>query len=271
MMAADPKTDFPELVNETHAIWEQNGSWWDSNMGEGNKWHRLLIAPATERLLAIQGGEHVLDLACGNGQFARRLASMGARVLACDFSGSLVECARLRTSEHADRIDYRVIDLASEEQLAAIGTAQFDAAVCNMAMMDMASITPVLLAVNRALRPEGRFIFSVPHPCFNTNGTTLLAERDDYASDDLPRFGVRVSRYRNLVPQKAIGIVGQPQPHYYFHRPLQTLLTACFAAGFVVDGLEEPTFDRPAGDFAIRWQNCVEIPPILVFRLRVTT
>src|SRR5476649_575790 len=95
MMAVDPKTDFPELVNETHAIWEQNGSWWDSNMGEGNKWHRLLIAPATERLLAIQGGEHVLDLACGNGQFARRLASMGARVLACDFSGSLVECARL--------------------------------------------------------------------------------------------------------------------------------------------------------------------------------
>ena len=267
-MNTDPHTDFPNLTGETQEIGEQIGRWWDANMGEGNKWHTSLIAPATERLLGIQPGESVLDLACGNGQFARRLAYLGARVVACDFSSSLVDCARQRTRESADRIEYRLIDLTSEEHLATLGTAEFDAVVCNMALMDIASITPLLGTIRRAMRPRGRFVFSVPHPCFNTNGTTLLAERDDYGCDGSLSFSVRISRYRNLVPQKAIGIAGQPLPHYYFHRPLSALLTACFSAGLVVDGLEEPAFDGGSGDFVVRWQNCTEIPPVLVVRFR---
>jgi 2-polyprenyl-3-methyl-5-hydroxy-6-metoxy-1,4-benzoquinol methylase len=240
-------------------------------MGEGNEWHLSLIAPACERLLAIQSGEWVLELACGNGQFARRLAQLGAHVTACDFSSAFLDCARLRTTEYMERIDFQLIDLTDEEQLTGLGAARFDAAVCNMALMDISCITPMLGAVHRALKPSGRFVFSVPHPCFNTNGTTLLAERDDYEPDRPLSFSVRIRRYRSLIPQKAIGIAGQPQPHYYFHRSLSVLLSACFAAGFVLDGLEEPTFDGVVQDFTVRWQNCVEIPPILAARLRATT
>ena len=71
-------------------------------MGEGNKWRLSLIAPACEHLLAIQSGERVLDLACGNGQFAKRLAYLGAHVAACDFSSALLDCARLRTVDGLD-------------------------------------------------------------------------------------------------------------------------------------------------------------------------
>ena len=137
-----------------------------------------------------------------------------------------------------------------------------------MALMDIASITPLLRTVRRTLKPDGRFVFSVPHPCFNTSGTTLLAERDDYEDQVTLSFSVRVRRYKGLAPQRAVGIIGQPQPHYYFHRPLEILLAACFAAGFVLDGLEEPAFDTPSGDSTLRWNNCTEIPPILVARLR---
>ena len=238
-------------------------------MGEGNDWHQMLIAPTVEKLLAVRPGERVLDLACGNGQFARRLAFMGARVLACDSSAAFLDCARLRTSDHSARIEYRRIDLTSEEQLAALGTGEFDAAVCNMALMDIACITPLLCAVRRTLKTDGCFVFSVPHPGFNTNGTTLLVERDDYQGDGIVTFSVRVRQYRHLAPQKGIGIVGQPQPHYYFHRPLHTLLGACFAAGMVLDGLEEPVFETPSTKFAPRWDNCEEIPPVLAARLRV--
>jgi SAM-dependent methyltransferase len=180
MTYTDQHTDFPELTRDTRLIWDENARWWDAKMGEGNPWHLSLIATASERLLAIQSGERVLDLACGNGQFARRLARLGAQVTACDFSSVFLDCARLRTTEYAERIDYRLIDLTDEEQLTGLGAGQFDAAVCNMALMDISCITPMLRAVHRALKPSGRFVFSVPHPCFNTNGTTLLAERDDY-------------------------------------------------------------------------------------------
>ena len=261
--------DFPDLAAESRSIWDENASWWDAKMGEGNDWHRLLIAPAVEKLLSVQPGERVLELACGNGQFARRLASMGARVVACDSSAAFLDCARLRPSEHAERIEYRLIDLTVEEHLAALGTGEFDAAVCNMALMDIACITPLLRAVRRTLKAGSRFVFSVPHPCFNTNGTTLLVERDDYQGDGSVTFSIRVRQYRGLAPHKGIGIAGQPQPHYYFHRSLQTLLGSCFAAGMMLDGLEEPVFTTSSATSAPRWDNCAEIPPVLAARLRM--
>src|SRR5205823_5651749 len=73
--------DFPDLAEESRHIWDENAGWWDAKMGEGNDWHRLLIAPAVEQLLELQGGERVLEMACGNGQFARHLAFLGARVV----------------------------------------------------------------------------------------------------------------------------------------------------------------------------------------------
>jgi hypothetical protein len=98
---------------------------------------------------------------------------------------------------------------------------------------------------------------------------SVLVERDDSQGDGRVTFSVRVTRYRNLAPEKGIAIVGQPQPHYYFHRPLYTLLGACFAAGMMLDGLEEPAFTTPSANVAPRWDNCAEIPPVLAARLRV--
>src|SRR5215468_9056019 len=188
--------DFPDLAQESRDIWDHNAQWWDARMGEGNDWHLSLIAPAAEKLLCIEAGERVLELACGNGQFARRLASLGARVVACDSSAAFLERARARSGEHSAEIDYRLTDLSSEEQLAALGTGEFDAAVCNMALMDIACITPLLRAVRRSLKAGGRFVFTVPHPCFNTNGTTLLVERDDYEGEGTVTLSVRVRKYR---------------------------------------------------------------------------
>jgi hypothetical protein len=181
------------------------------------------------------------------------------------FSAEFLECARGRSLEYGQRIEYRLMDLTDAEQLTALGAAQFDAAVCNMALMDMATITPLLRAVFRALRSNGRFVFSILHPCFNTSGTRLVAERGD---TDVS-YAVKVTRYLGLTPELGIGIAGQPLPHYYFHRPLSTLFSACFAAGFILDGLEEPAPNVPPPAAApLSWDNYTEIPPILAVRLR---
>ena len=79
-------------------------------MGEGNHYHKLLVDPAQLRLLDIQEGDEVLEIACGNGQFARKIASLGARVIASDFAPNMIEFAKSRTTEHADQIEYHVID-----------------------------------------------------------------------------------------------------------------------------------------------------------------
>jgi 2-polyprenyl-3-methyl-5-hydroxy-6-metoxy-1,4-benzoquinol methylase len=73
---------------------------------------RVLIGPATERLLRVLPGETVLDVACGNGVFSRRLAELGARVVAIYFSEKFVELARARTEQagYGDAVEYLVAD-----------------------------------------------------------------------------------------------------------------------------------------------------------------
>jgi len=51
-------------------------------------------------------------------------------------------------------------------------------------------------------------------------------------------------------------------------RPLSLILDACFAAGLILDGLEEPVFSEGAeAQRPFSWENSREIPPVLVARL----
>lgn len=259
-----------DLNQAVREVWDQNAAYWDERMGEGNLFQRQLIGPATERLLAIQPDQLVLDVACGNGVMARRLAQLGARVVACDFSANLIERARARSGELANRIEYRIVDATDQAQLLSLGERRFDAAVCNMALMDMAEIDPLFAALAQLLKPGRPFVFSVMHPCFNTSATTLMMEEESRDGELVVTYSVRVLKYIGMEPAKGLAMVGQPVPQYYFHRPLNTLFNACFRAGFVLDGIEEPVFDESAqSQRPLSWANFRSIPPALIVRMRL--
>ena len=82
--------------------------------------------------------------------------------------------------------------------------------------------------------------------------------------------GVKVWSYLTPEARKTEGIIGQPEPQYYFHRPLHVLLGAGFRAGFVVDALEEPAFAAKETESAgLRWIDLSEIPPVMVVRMKL--
>jgi len=262
--------EWRELSRQAHDAWDEIAPFWDDQMGDGNLFQRQLIGPATERLLEVQPGQAVLEIACGNGVFARRLAALGASVVAFDFSEAFIQRARARTHLHAGRIEYRVLDATDRDQVLALGLGRFHAAVCNMAFMDMAAIEPLLGALPALLAPGARFVFSVTHPCFNSVGSCKIAEEEDRAGEIVYRLGVKVTGYITPVAQRGLGMIGQPTPQLYFHRPLSRLLNACFDAGFVLDRLEEPVFEGDIqSDRPLAWQNFREIPPVLIARLRL--
>src|ERR671912_402448 len=115
--------DETALARQAHEAWEKKAAFWNEMMGEGNAFQRVLIGPATERLLQVLPGETVLDIACGNGVFSRRLAELGARVVAMDFSETFVELAGARTEEagYGDAVEYLVADATDEERMLALG------------------------------------------------------------------------------------------------------------------------------------------------------
>ncbi len=260
----------PEGNAASLAAWEANAAFWDQRMGEGNDWVERLCWPAITRLLDVGAGERLLDVACGNGLTSRRLAALGATVVGIDFSGAMLEFGRARTEAGAP-IEYRHVDATDEAALVALGERSFDGALSNMALMDMAAITPLYRGLARLLRPGGRFVFSVPHPAFNGSHFALVAERREVGNRMVDEYGVRVTGYLDAGTTLGVAISGQPELQPYFHRPLHDLLGRAFEAGFVLDGLEEPAFDVEDRDErrGPHWGNLPTIPPVLIARLRL--
>lgn len=261
--------DFDELNLEARRAWNENAGFWDERMGEGDDFFNLLVWPAVERLLRFSPGGRLLDIACGNGVASRRLQAMGASVVAIDFSETLIEMARKRQSSPG--IDYRVVDATDHDGLLSLGEEAFDGALCNMALMDMAAIEPLMTALGKLLRPGGALVFSVLHPCFNNPAAVQLAELEEIDGSFVTTYSVKISRYRTPEKTKGRAKHGQPAPHPCFHRSLESLLAPGLGAGLVLDALEERAFppEYAGGTTPLSWSGRFsEIPPVLVARMR---
>lgn len=261
------------LANRTREIWELNAPFWDERMGDGDDFQRDLVVPAVEGLLAIREGMAILDVACGNGAFARRLADQGAAVVACDFAETFIILARGRDSHRESArlhpIDYRVVDATDERALLALGEGRFDAILCNMALMDMIDIEPLFWAVPRLLKDQGRFVFTIMHPAFNHQAAHFVAENRRTETGRTVEYSLKVANYLHVPPMPGESMSGLPESSYTFHRPLSDILNAAFNAGLLMDGIAEPAF--PPGSSSARsgsWMNYSDIPPILAARFR---
>lgn len=258
--------EWKELTQDSKLRWEKNAEHWDDYMGEeSNRFHRELIRPYTEELLKVKEGQTILDIACGNGNFSRRLAQLGAKVVALDYSSKMVERAKKRSKEYLGQIEYRVLDATSYEDLNELGHQKYDNAVANMALMDIADINPLIESLHKMLKPNGTFVFSITHPSFQTPGVRTIHESEDINGEIVSRNSIQLFKYLSPKAYEAIGIKGQDTPHYMFHRPMTYYTKLFFKAGFVLDGLEEPSFKKEKGESQFEWN---EIPPVAIFRFK---
>ncbi len=218
------------------AAWEANAAFWDEVMGdESNGFHRKIVRPFTEELLEVRPNDLVLDVACGNGNFSKRLAEKGADVVAFDYSTKMIALAKKRRADYLDNIDFRVCDATDGGELLKLRHERpFNKAVANMALMDISEIAPLMGAVHEMLAPGGTFVFSTHHPSFT------------YPNED----------YFTSCVHRGEAIPGQPTLQNYYHRSLEDIFRAAFAAGFVVDGFHEVPLQGE------------KIPIIIVVRLR---
>ena len=269
-MTEQSSPDFPEYDGRTTEVWDRLAEWWDDKIGDGNAFQDYLIEPTSERLLALQPGDQVLDIACGAGRFTRRMAALGAVITAIDHSEKFITRARERTTDPTEKIEYHVFNASDTSALLVLGEKRFDAAICTMALMDMSSIEPLISTLPKLLKPGGRFVFSVTHPVFNSGSSRLLAEQYDNDGEILTRYGVTVTDYARPYAHMGLGIFGQPVPQHYFHRSISLLFNTCFKHGFVLDGMEEPTLPeelKGKSRMPLSFNNMPAIPPVLVARM----
>lgn len=255
-------SNWASTTDESKKRWETNADFWDERMGEhSNRFHREIIRLSTELLLDVNEGEKILDIACGNGNFSKRLADLGAKVTAFDYSANLIENAKKRCSSYLENIKFKVIDATNYSQLVELGYECFDKAVANMALMDISDINPLLNAVYNILRPNGVFVFSVMHPCFQSPKMRKIIETEDVGKEVETRSAIQIFNYITSQCYEGNAIKGQPVPQLYYHRPISELFEQSFKAGFVVNGIKEPVFNNDKAEW-------MEIPPVLIVRLK---
>lgn len=119
-------------------------------------WGEQWTGPFIPRL-RVASARRVLELGCGTGNDAARLAANGFEVVALDFSREALDEARRK---YGDQVDFRVADLAEPFQFA---DASFDAVMSNVAlhMFSDGATRSVFAEVRRVLRPGGLFLFHV--------------------------------------------------------------------------------------------------------------
>jgi 2-polyprenyl-3-methyl-5-hydroxy-6-metoxy-1,4-benzoquinol methylase len=191
---------------------------------DGDFAKRHLVNPVLLRMLGDLAGLKLLDAGCGNGYFSRICARAGARVTGVEPASGLLEFAVSSERDRPLGIRYLRADLCAlrDAHTAADLRSPFDAVVASMVLPAVPDWTGAMRACVQQLRPGGRFVFSVSHPCFEQLASTLR------------RHGAyRVSEYLRDYEIAATYATD-------FHRPLSAYLNEVIALGCRIAEVAEP-------------------------------
>jgi SAM-dependent methyltransferase len=144
--------------------------------------------------LRLSEGDEVLDVPCGHGRIANRLAERGARVTGIDADALFLARAREDAAQRGVEVDYVQADMRELPW-----TERFDVVVnwfTSFGYFDDDGNRAWLEAVRRTMKPEGRLAIDVhSRDVFMRNlGNAAVSERDDDLVVDRHRFDVETGR-----------------------------------------------------------------------------
>ncbi|MEI6830742.1 MAG: class I SAM-dependent methyltransferase [Synechococcaceae cyanobacterium ELA445] len=186
-----------------------------------------VLSPAILQLIQAKSSHRVLDVGCGSGVLAERIAYLAQSVVGVDPSQKSIALARASTLRPANT------EYISESIEAYSDNYQgefFDIAIANMVLQDAADLTAVLDSVARVLRCDGTFVCTITHPCFwPAYWGYDRCEWFDYGKEIAIDAPFRISSVEEPVGRTT-----------HFHRPLGQYVTAFHDTNFQVDSLVEP-------------------------------
>jgi ubiquinone/menaquinone biosynthesis C-methylase UbiE len=228
--------------------WDEASKSWADFVRMGKDYFREeMNNPATLRMIGNVKDKQLLDLSCGEGYNTRILAKKGARVIGVDFSKKMIILARQREKRDRLGIRYYVSDAADLKELE---NERFDVVTCFMALMDIERYEDAISQVARVLKNDGRFVFSITHPCFEY-GDTVGGEPIGEWKYEEGKENAAERKAVHLEVRKYFGITKcevswdmerlvKPFQTTSFHRTLTDYFQALHKSGFVVTRLVEP-------------------------------
>ena len=205
--------------------------------------HKYMLNPVLLDLLGDIRGKTVLDLACGEGHFSRKLVQLAGgdiQITGVDGSQTLIEIARKKSQPFSHCLGFEVGDASS---LGMLSSHSFDVVVCNMALMFIKRFEETIQEVSRVLKPCGTFVLSILHPCFLTPGSEWILEISPDTGKE-KRVGWKIDHYHLRLVYHGVLRVCETKETYYFCRTLEDYFQALRKGGFLIADLREPALPK---------------------------
>jgi ubiquinone/menaquinone biosynthesis C-methylase UbiE len=194
-----------------------------------------LEEPQVEALLGDVRNLTLLDIGCGTGRHAIRLARAGAQVTAIDFSTGMLEQARHK--QGADAIRFQQHDLSAPLPFA---DESFDRVLCALVLDHIASLSSFFTEMHRVCRSGGFAVISVMHPAMTLRG--VQARFHDSAT------------FQEIRPESVAN-------------QFSDYVMAAIRANFTIDHLSEHAVDESLAAQLPRAQRYISWPMLLMVRL----
>lgn len=240
--------------NASPPLYDAIASWY-AGWIERESWVHPTIARHLPDLTGEIDGQSVLDVACGEGYWSRRMARSGASVTGVDLSQALLDIAEARREDIGHSLSYLLDDA---QALSRLSEESFDGALCILALMDIPDLEAVFRAVHRVVRPDGWFGIVITHPCFEGPHASWLDDDDG----DLTRSARMYLTEGHWVSSYPLGVRGQVGA---WHGTLSTYVTTSIRSGWAIEHMIEPVTLTREGTVVAKG---AEIPRVLMLRLR---
>ncbi len=218
------------MPTQKDTSWEAVAGWYDKLLeGEGT-YQKELILPNLLRLMEIKRGDAVLDLACGQGFFAREFAKKNGNVVGVDASPSLIALAR---RDAGTAVEFHV---ARADALPFLKNGSVDKTAIVLALQNIENVASVLRECARVAKKGGMVYIVLNHPAFR------VPKESGWGWDEKQKVQYRrIDRYLSEM-KVAIQMHPGDKPRQHttsFHRPLQYYFKALNKAGFAASFMEE--------------------------------
>ncbi len=234
-------------VRKEVTSWQGASEWYGRLVGkEGSYYHQHIILPGSLKLLDLQEGAALLDLACGQGVLARRIPP-DVYYTGIDSAPALISQAK-RLDKNRKHV-YLVADITQGLPV----QREFSHATIILALQNVKSPEGVVRNAAKHLADGGKFLIVINHPCFR------IPRQSSWGIDEENKMQFRrIDRY--LEPLK-IPISTAPsrgekaEVVWSYHLPLSDYARMLSQNGFVIERLEEWVSDKRSTGTAAKMED----------------
>ncbi len=211
-----------------------------------------LEKPIFLELLDNVNDKQILDLGCGDGIFGQELIALGCQnYLGIDSSKQMVQMARQNLKETSGQVVHTKIEEWNYLP------ESFDLVISRLALHYVPDLDETFAKVNKTLRKNGQFVFSIVHPLITSCDKSREGGgiRQDWIVDNYFSIGPRQVYFRGEFVKQ-------------YHRTIEDIYMSLQKANFQIEHLRESRPEKGNFTDIMLYERRKRIPLFLFFSVR---